>query len=483
MSNITYETVIGLEVHIQLNSKSKAFCADDTTFGMPANSQISAISLAHPGTLPFFNKKQLESAVRLGLAIGGKINRVSFFDRKNYFYADLPKGFQTTQDRLPVCSGGALEIKLSTGRKKILIHHFHMEEDAGKSIHDLNAKYSLVDLNRSGISLLELVTEPEFRSAEEVSVFMTEIRRLVRWLGISDGNMEEGSLRCDVNLSVRKFGDPLGTRCEMKNINSMRFARKAIEFESARQIALLEKKENIIQQTRSFNPITGETAPLRDKEDAHDYRYFPEPDLPPILVSENLLESIEKTMPEMPWILADIYEHKFGLNLADSDLILSEISTAHFFQKIIDASIQPRAAANFLINKILPSISQKKWSLDKYPISIKSIADFLLLIENNSISNNQAMQRLWPALLENPEIPPIKLAKKLNLLIEKKEENSAEISLIIDQVLEKWPEKVIEFQKGKKGLIGLFTGEVMKLTDGKAEPKTVNQILLQKLAK
>jgi aspartyl-tRNA(Asn)/glutamyl-tRNA(Gln) amidotransferase subunit B len=341
MSNNTYETVIGLEVHIQLNAKSKAFCADDTTFGMPANSQISAISLAHPGTLPFFNKKQLESAVRLGLAIGGKINRASFFDRKNYFYADLPKGFQTTQDRVPVCSGGSIELKLSTGRKKIDIHHFHMEEDAGKSIHDIDTKYSLVDLNRSGISLVELVTEPDFRSAEEVSAFMTEIRRLVRWLGISDGNMEEGSLRCDVNLSIRKFGQPLGTRCEMKNINSMRFARKAIEFEAARQIALLENGEKIIQQTRSFNPATGETAPLRDKEDAHDYRYFPEPDLPPILISENLLETVKNSMPEMPWILADIFEHKFGLNHADSDLILSEISTAHFFQKIIEAGGHP----------------------------------------------------------------------------------------------------------------------------------------------
>jgi aspartyl-tRNA(Asn)/glutamyl-tRNA(Gln) amidotransferase subunit B len=288
-----YEMVIGLEAHVQLSTHSKAFCADDARFGGPPNTHISAISLAHPGTLPRLNRAQLTGAVRLGLALGCTINRTSTFDRKHYFYADLPKGYQITQDRQPICLGGNLG--------NIRIHHIHMEEDAGKSMHDQLPDASLIDLNRAGVPLLEIVTEPDFRSAEEVDMFMNQLRRLVRYLDISDGNMEQGSLRCDINVSVRRKGvTTLGTRCEIKNVNSMRFARRAIQYEVKRQIDLLEAGGEIQQNTLHFDPDTGVTTPMRSKEDAHDYRYFPEPDLPPVVVSESWLSEIQSQMPVLP---------------------------------------------------------------------------------------------------------------------------------------------------------------------------------------
>lgn len=471
-----YEIVIGLEVHIQLNTQSKAFCADSTAFGTAANTNVSAISLAHPGTLPFFNKKQLESAIKLGLALGSTINLTNFFDRKNYFYADLPKGFQTTQDRVPVCSGGEIELRLSTGKKRVAVHHFHMEEDAGKSIHDRDDDFSLIDLNRAGVPLLELVTEPDFQTAEEVSVFMTEMRRLVRWLGISDGNMEEGSLRCDVNISVRKPGEPLGTRCEVKNINSMRFARKAIAFESERQIKLLEMGEKIVQQTRSFDPVSGTTAPLRDKEEAHDYRYFPEPDLPPVIIKPELIEKLKNEQPEQPWIIESRLIEVHKINPADAAVLTEELATANYFLKLLDAGILAKPAANFLINNLIPLLKNNNKPIDFFEIN--SIKDFIGLIEKNEVSNSQAMQKLLPAMFENPEISPTNLATKLNLFTDK---NSDGLEGLIDQILANWPDKVIEFKKGKKGLIGLFTGEIMKASKGKADPKEVSRILLEKL--
>ena len=279
-----YETVIGLEIHVQLSTKSKAFCADDTSFGGEPNTQVSTISLGHPGTLPRLNKKQIEYAVRLGLALGSEINQVSYFDRKNYFYADLPKGYQITQDRRPVCVGGDLEIRVGEMRKKVRIHHIHMEEDAGKSMHDSDPVNSFIDLNRAGVPLLEVVSEPDLRSPEEVDAYMSAMRQLVKYLEISDGNMEQGSMRCDCNVSVRKKGaTKLGERCEIKNLNSMRYARRAINYEVKRQIDLIESGGRVKQQTLNFDPTTGVTSPLREKEDAHDYRYFPEPDLPPVL--------------------------------------------------------------------------------------------------------------------------------------------------------------------------------------------------------
>lgn len=313
-SNQEYEVVIGLETHVQLATHSKAFCGDDARFGGEPNTHISTISLGHPGTLPHLNKRQIEFAVRLGLALGCQINLRSTFDRKNYFYADLPKGYQITQDRLPICVGGSLRISTKDGDKEVQIHHIHMEEDAGKSIHDLDPNDSLIDLNRAGVPLLEIVTEPDLRSADEVDAYMTAMRQLVRYLEISDGNMEEGSLRCDCNVSIRRLGDThLNARCEIKNMNSMRFARRAIEYEVSRQAQIMEAGGKIAQQTLNFDPETGTTSPLRSKEDAHDYRYFPEPDLPPVVILPEYLEAIKMQMPPLPWELLEQFKNEYGL--------------------------------------------------------------------------------------------------------------------------------------------------------------------------
>lgn len=476
---LEYEIVIGLEVHVQLNTLSKAFCSDSASFGGRPNSHISAVSLAHPGTLPVFNKQQLESALKLGLALNCKINLVSYFDRKNYFYPDLPKGYQLTQDKTPVCENGELIINTKTGDKKIRLHHFHMEEDAGKSLHDRHETKSFIDLNRAGVPLLEIVTEPDFRNAEEVSIFMTEIRRLVRWLDISDGNMEAGSLRCDVNLSLRKPGEPLGTRCEMKNINSMKFARRAIEFEAKRQAELLDRSEKIVQQTRSFDPQTGTTAALRDKEDAHDYRYFPEPDLPPVVVRPDFLEQIRTQMPPLPWLLANEFETNLGLSKSDAAQLTQDLETARFFQKMVAQNAPPRAAANLVINKILPFLSIKEIDFQSFSLSVEKLAAFLSLIESGKLSHSTAMQKLWPALLEQPNLEPEKLAADLNLF-----QDSADdfLEKLVDEVLSAFPEKVAEFRKGKKGLLGFFTGEIMKRSRGKADPQAVGKLLGERLS-
>ena len=320
-----YETVIGLEVHVQLATQSKAFCGDDASFGGEPNTHVSAISLGHPGTLPRLNKQQVEFAVRLGLALGSEVNLVNTFDRKNYFYADLPKGYQITQDKNPVCIGGELKVTTEAGEKKVRIHHIHMEEDAGKSMHEGDPRDSLIDLNRAGVPLLEIVTEPDLRSADEVDAFMTAMRQLVRYLEVSDGNMEEGSMRCDCNISVRKKGDPnFGKRCEVKNLNSMRFARRAIAYEVKRQIDLIESGGQVEQQTLNFNPETGVTSPLRSKEDAHDYRYFPEPDLPPVVLTADYIEEVRQKLAPLPWALYKRLTTEFELSDYDANLLTEE---------------------------------------------------------------------------------------------------------------------------------------------------------------
>ncbi|MEM1123566.1 MAG: Asp-tRNA(Asn)/Glu-tRNA(Gln) amidotransferase subunit GatB, partial [Bacteroidota bacterium] len=363
-----YETVIGLEVHVQLGTKSKAFCGDDASFGAPPNTHISTISLGHPGTLPRLNKKQIEYAVKLGLALGCKISPTNYFDRKNYFYADLPKGYQITQDRMPICIGGGIDVETEAGKRHIRMHHIHMEEDAGKSIHDIAPDASFIDLNRAGVPLLEVVTEPDFRSAQEVDVFMNAMRQLVRYLEVSDGNMQEGSLRCDCNVSVRlKGAEKFGERCEIKNMNSMRFARKAIEYERKRQIDLIEAGGKVAQQTLNFDPVTGVTAPLRDKEDAHDYRYFPEPDLPPVVISEEYLATIKSKMPALPWELQQTFIEKYQLSAYNAKLLTEEKGIATFFQALTQHTKNYKAAANLIINKISPWLNEEKQSIDKFP--------------------------------------------------------------------------------------------------------------------
>ncbi len=479
MDKGNFETVIGLEVHVQLATASKAFCGDGTSFGRPPNTQVSPISLGHPGTLPRLNEQQVLLAVRLGLALGCRINLKSTFDRKNYFYADLPKGYQITQDRQPVCIGGALLIRTAKGEKAIRIHHIHMEEDAGKSIHDQDSPYSFIDLNRAGVPLLEIVTEPDLRSAEEVDAFMSDMRRLVRWLDVSDGNMEEGSMRCDLNVSVRpRNSEQLGQRCEIKNINSMRYARRAIAYEANRQIELLQAGGQVEQQTLNFDPLTGVTAPLRDKEDAHDYRYFPEPDLPPVILTEAFVQQCRQALPALPWSLYQQFREEYALPDYDAALLTEDRETAFFFLRLAEHTPHTKAAANLVINKVLPYCNEMDITPDAFPVSMEQLSAFIGLIEEGKVANATAYQNIFPVLTEKPELAPLTIAQNLNLI-----QNSDEqyLEKLIDDILTGHPEKVNTYRSGKKGLLGFFMGELMKSSRGKADPKVANKLLREKL--
>ncbi len=479
-----YEPVIGLEIHLQLATQSKAFCSDDASFGGEPNTHVSAISLGHPGTLPRLNKRQVEYAVRLGLALGSRISLRNCFDRKNYFYTDLPKGYQITQDHVPVCVGGSLELQMDGYRRTVRIHHIHMEEDAGKSIHDLSPRHSMIDLNRAGVPLLEIVSEPDLHSGEEVDAFMTAMRQLARYLGISDGNMQEGSMRCDVNVSVRKKGETgFGERCEIKNMNSMRFARQAIEFEVKRQIDLLESGGQIQRASLSFNPNTGETSPMRDKESAHDYRYFPDPDLPPVVFTQQWVDEVADTLPELPQVLFKRFTNEFDLSENDARLLTNERETATFFEKTAKVcasqNVAGKAVANLFINKISPWLAETGSEMADFPVSAEQLAAYLQLIESGKVSASIANQRLFPELVKSPDTPPLELAQTLNLL---QSSDSDFLEKIVDEVLAANPDKVAEYRKGKKGLIGFFMGEVMRASKGKAEPKATNELVVRKLA-
>ena len=489
-----YETVIGLEAHVQLGTLSKAFCSDSAKFGGEPNTQTSVISLAHPGTLPRMNKKQIEYAVRLGLALGCRINERNAFDRKNYFYADLPKGYQITQDKHPICIGGSIPIKITDlsrtnreGVKSIRLHHIHMEEDAGKSIHDQNPTATLIDLNRSGTPLLEIVTEPDLRSGEEVDAFMSAMRHLVRWLDVSDGNMEEGSLRCDVNISIRPVGQQeFGTRCEVKNVNSMRFARKAIEFETKRQIELVESGGKVEQNTLNFDPATGVTTPLRSKENAHDYRYFPDPDLPPIILTPQFLERIKSNMPQLPNEARAELMSTYGLPEYDALLLTEERVIYTYFKEFAKQIVTPqyKSLSNLIINKILPTANELKVELEEFPLSITELITFLQLIETGKVSNSAAYQTLFPELLKQKSIDlstPLSVnsvAEQLNLF---QNSDTDFLAKIIAEVIAENAPKVAEYRKGKKGLLGFFVGEVMKRSKGKADPKATNALVVKSL--
>lgn len=474
-----YETVVGLEVHAQLQTKTKLFCSDSTVYGKEPNTQISPITLAHPGTLPKMNRKAIEFAVKMGLACGCNIAKNNYFARKNYFYPDLPKGYQVSQHTTPVCSGGYVSIATSEGEKKVRLNRIHMEEDAGKSIHDADENNTCIDYNRAGTPLIEIVTEPDIRSADEAFAFVTEIRRLVRYLEICDGNMEEGSLRCDANISVRKKGDTaLGTKVEVKNLNSIRNVKRAIEAESARLIELVESGGKVQQQTRSFDANKGTTFAIRDKEDADDYRYFPEPDLAPFQLEEDFIERIRKQIPALRAERMKRYITEFQLPEYDSSVLTEEKDIADYFEEILQHTANRKAASNWMLGPVKNWINDNNKDISSFPVKPSVIAAVISLVDEGKLSFSTASSRLFGLLLETPGEDPGMLAEKNNLV---QQSDMSAIGPVVDSVLLKFADKAAEYKKGKKGLLALFVGEVMKQTKGKADPKLVNELLTEKL--
>jgi aspartyl-tRNA(Asn)/glutamyl-tRNA(Gln) amidotransferase subunit B len=475
-----YEPVIGLEIHVQLSTKSKAYSTDSAEYGNNPNTNVSVISLGHPGTLPKTNKKAIEYAVRLGLACNASIREVNEYARKNYFYADLPKGYQITQDKTPICTGGYISIKTKDGEEKeIHLTRIHMEEDAGKSIHDQDPFDSLIDLNRAGVPLLEVVTEPDIRNSDEAYQFISEVRKLVRYLDICDGNMEEGSLRCDANISVMlKGSEKFGTKVEVKNMNSMRNVQRAIDYEIKRQIQMTEEGQKISQDTRSFDAVKGTTFSLRSKEAANDYRYFPEPDLQPVIVKQDYIEEVRKSLPPMPSALYKKYTSELGLSSYDAAVLTESKPIALYFERLISHTKNYKTAANWMMGEIKSYLNQNALSIEEFPVEPEKIADLIGIIEEGKISNSVAAQKVFPEMVKNPSASPFEIAETNNLLQEKDTDSLLDY---VNQAIEKFPDKVKEYKSGKTGLVGLFMGEVMKLSKGKADPKMANELVRKRL--
>lgn len=478
MQTEKYEAVIGLEVHVQLATDSKLFSGDATIFGALPNTQVDLITLAHPGTLPKLNKKAIEYAIKMGLVCRCEIEHYNIFARKHYFYPDSPKGFQTTQYTHPICKGGFITISASQGIKNIRLHHIHLEEDAGKSIHDIDHEYSMVDLNRAGTPLIEIVTEPEIYSSEEAFQFLTEIRKLVRWIDISDGNMEEGSLRCDANISIRLRGEKqLGTKVEVKNLNSIRNVRRAIDYEIERLVNLTEQNQPIIQQTRSYDADKNITFSIREKENANDYRYFPDPDLPPFIITEEYIEAIRETIPILPEALKNKLKNEYGLNEYDVEQLTADKETAEYFILLTKSTNNYKAAANWILGPVKQYLNEYNLSFKKF-LPPDKIAAVIKLIDNGKINFSIASSKLLPALFSMPDYSAEQLAIDMNLV---QTSSQQEIIQWVEIVISKMPDKVQAYKKGKKGLMGLFVGEVKKLSKGTADPITVTNILEEKL--
>ena len=477
-----YEPVIGLEIHIQLNTKSKAYSSDPAEYGAMPNTNVSAITLGHPGTLPKVNKQVVEDAVLLGLACHSTIREVNAYARKNYFYADLPKGYQITQDTTPICNGGYITIKDKSGNEKhITITRIHMEEDAGKSLHDVDPFYTLIDLNRAGVPLLEVVSEPEIRSGEEAYQYVTEMRKLVRYLGICDGNMEEGSMRCDANVSVRLKGDSkFGRRVEVKNMNSMRNVQRAIEYEITRQIDELEAGGTISQDTRSFDAVAGTTFVMRSKEMANDYRYFPEPDLPPVIIKEEYINKVREKLPSLPNDLFKKYVNEYKLSSYDAGVLTDTKEVSDYFNELTKHTSNYKAAANMVMGPIKSYLNEMAVEMIDFPITVERISQLIQIIDEGKISHSVAVQNVFPEMIKSVEKNPLLIAEALNLLLEGNDDN---LKSYIEQAISKYPDKVTEYKTGKVGLIGLFMGEVMKLSGGKADPKAANKLLKEALDK
>jgi len=479
INNNKYEAVIGLEVHAQLLTETKAFCSCSTKFGNSPNSNVCPVCLGHPGVLPVLNKKVVEFTVLMGLATNCIINKHSIFARKNYFYPDLPKGYQISQYEEPICENGFIEVVSSDKSvNKIRIKRIHMEEDAGKSIHD-QSEYTLVDVNRCGVPLIEIVTEPDINSTEEAYQYLAKIKQIVQYLGICDGNMEEGSLRCDANVSVRLKGEnKLGTKTEIKNMNSFRNVERALNYEIERQISLIEDGEEIIQQTLLWDADLNEAFPMRSKEEAHDYRYFPDPDLLPVLVDEKWIELISASMPELPETKFKRFLTQYSLPEYDADILTQQKSIADYFEQVCTIAQDFKSASNWIMTDVLGYINEHKIAIEKFPVSAENLGKLINLISNGTISSKIAKE-VFSIMLESNHNPEI-IVKERNLV---QISDEGELVKIIQNVLTKNQNQIEEYLSGKDKVLGFFVGQIMKETKGKANPQLVNQLLKTELEK
>ena len=471
-----WNLVIGIEIHAQVNSKSKLFSSSPTDFGSKPNSQVSLIDAAMPGMLPVINKFCIEQAVKSGIGLNAKINKKSIFDRKNYFYQDLPQGYQISQYKDPIVGEGFVEIETENGQKKIGVERLHLEQDAGKSLHDQDPNFTFVDLNRSGIALMEIVSKPDMSSPEEAVEYVRKVRSILRYLGTCDGNMEQGSLRADVNVSVNKPGNELGTRCEIKNLNSFKFIHAAIVYEAKRQIKLIEQGDSVNQETRLFNTQSGETRSMRSKEDAHDYRYFPDPDLLPLTLDDDWIKGLQDSLPELPDQKKERFINEYSLSSYDANIIVSDKATSEFFEDVVK-NRNPKLVTTWVTGELFSILNKKNLIIEDSPITSKQLGELVDNIENGKISNRQAKEVLEEMCESGKGALEIIDEKGLSQI---SDEN--EIESLVDNVLNSNPENVKKYKNGKDKLFGFFVGEAMKLSKGKANPKIVNDLIKKKFS-
>ena len=471
-----YEVIIGLEVHAQVTSNSKLFSSSSTKFGAEPNTQVSLVDAAFPGMLPVINEFCVKQAIKTGIGLKAQINKRSVFDRKNYFYADLPQGYQISQFKHPIVGEGTVVLDMPNGQKEVGIERLHLEQDAGKSIHDIDPQNTMVDLNRSGIALMEKVSKPDLRSPDEVNVYIKKLRSIMRYLGTCDGNMQEGSLRADVNVSVRIKGtDKLGTRCEIKNVNSIKFMQMAINYEANRQVDLIEEGKSIDQETRLFDTKKNETRSMRSKEDAHDYRYFPDPDLLPLEVTDDFVEKIKSEIPELPDEKKKRFIEKFKLSPYEATILVSDIETSKYFEEVIENS-DVKLATNWITGELFAVLNNKNLEISESPISSKNLSKLINLIKDGTISGKIA-KTIFELMMDSDKDPQ-KIVEEKGLI---QESDPKALETLIDKVIVDNPDKVKEYKSGKEKLFGFFVGQTMKVSDGKANPKLVNDILKKKL--
>ena len=471
-----YEVVIGLEVHAQVLSNSKLFSSSSTKFGAEPNTQVSLVDAAFPGMLPVINEYCIRQAIKTGIGLKAKINNRSIFDRKNYFYADLPQGYQISQYKYPIVGEGTVILDMPYGQREIGIERLHLEQDAGKSIHDIDPQNTFVDLNRSGVALMEIVSKPDLRSLDEVNFYIKKLRSIMRYLGTCDGNMQEGSLRADVNVSVKKKGiKNLGIRCEIKNVNSIKFMQMAIVFEANRQVDLIEKGKKIDQETRLFDTKKNETRSMRSKEDAHDYRYFPDPDLLPLELKNDFIQKIKSEIPELPDEKKKRFIDKFNLSSYEANILVSDKETSEYFEKVIKNS-DVKLSTNWITGELFALLNENDLGIAQSPISAENLSKLINLIKDGTISGKIAKTVF--ELMANGDKDPQKIVEEKGL---KQQSDPKTLELLIDKVIAENPDKVKEYKSGKEKLFGFFVGQTMKVSDGKANPKLVNDILKKKL--